>query len=99
MMPNFGPAQELLGFIELVQADDLSAAEEHFQRAIELEPENQWYLLPLARAQLRSRDPEAARRTLEPLRLPYVEEKLRATAEEELAEIDRETGSGTPGRQ
>ncbi len=89
LMPAFGPAHELLGFFELVQGDDLPDAEQQLQRAIQLEPENQWYLISLAQVQLRSRDLAAARHTLEPLRLPTVESKLRERAEEEMTEIDR----------
>ena len=73
MMPNFGPAHELLGFFEMVQGENLAAAEQQLQQAIQLEPENPSYLLTLAQAQLRDRDPNAARRTLEPLLLPNVE--------------------------
>jgi Flp pilus assembly protein TadD len=82
LMPNFGPAQHLLGFFEMVQGEDLTAAEKHIERAIQLEPENQSYLLSLAQVQLARRDPAAARRTLQPLRLPYVEPQIRAHAEE-----------------
>ncbi len=89
LMPDFGPAHRLLGFVEMVQGDNLAAAEQHLQRAIQLEPENQSYRLSLAQAQLKRRDPDAARRTLEPLRLPYVEAQLRAHAEEMLKEISR----------
>ena len=82
LMPDFGPAHHLLGFFEMVQGEDLPDAEKHIERAIQLEPENQSYLLTLAQAQLASKDPAAARRTLEPLRLPYVEPQIRAHAEE-----------------
>ena len=82
LMPNFGPAHHLLGFFEMVQGEDLAAAEKQIERAIQLEPENQSYLLALAQVQLSRRDPDAALRTLEPLRLPYVEPQIRAHAEE-----------------
>jgi tetratricopeptide (TPR) repeat protein len=82
LMPDFGPAHHLLGFFEMVQGENLPDAEKHIERAIQLEPENQSYLLTLAQAQLASRDPAAARRTLEPLCLPYVEPQVRAHAEE-----------------
>ena len=82
LMPDFGPAHHLLGFFEMVQGEDLSAAEKHIERAIQLEPENQSYLLSLAQLQLAKRDPAAAHRTLEPLCLPYVEPQIRAHAEE-----------------
>ena len=89
LMPDFGPAHELLGFFEMVQGEDLAAAEQHLQRAIQLEPENPSYLFSLAQVQLRDRNPDAARRTLEPLLLPNVEAKLRAQAGELLREISR----------
>jgi tetratricopeptide (TPR) repeat protein len=82
LMPDFGPAHHLLGLFETVQDEDLPAAEKHIERAIQLEPENQSYLLTLAQVQITSRDPAAARRTLEPLCLPYVEPQVRAHAEE-----------------
>jgi tetratricopeptide (TPR) repeat protein len=96
LMPNFAPAHHLLGFFELVQGEDLKAAGQHLQRAVELEPENQSYVLTLAQAQLST--PEEARRTLEPLRLPYVEAKVRAQAEVMLKEIGAGEGRGASER-
>ena len=83
-MPDFGPAHQLLGVFELVQGEDLAGAERHIERAIQLEPENQSYLLSLAQVQLARNDPAAARRTLEPLRLGYVDPEIRAHAEQML---------------
>jgi cytochrome c-type biogenesis protein CcmH/NrfG len=90
LMPNFGPAHELLGFFEMVQGDSLAMAEQHLQLAIQLEPENPAYLFSLAQVQLRNRNPDAARRTLEPLLLPNADAKLRAHAGEMLKEIGRD---------
>jgi Flp pilus assembly protein TadD len=99
LMPDFGPAHHLLGFFELVQAEDLRSAEAHLQRAIELEPEKPSYLLSLAQAQMAKKDLRAARGTLEALRLPYVEAPLRAHAEELLKELGQAPkGSGRGGR-
>ena len=70
LMPDFGPAHNLLGFFEMVQGENLAAAEEHLARAIQLEPENQAYHLALAQVQLARNDREAARRTLAELCLP-----------------------------
>ena len=84
LMPDFGPAHHLLGVLELVQGDDLPGAEQHIERAIQLESENQAYLLSLAQVQLARHDPAAARRTLEALRLAYVNPQLRAHAEQML---------------
>ena len=89
LMPSFGPAHELLGFLEMVQGDSLTMAEQHLQLAIQLEPENPAYLFSLAQAQLRNRNPDAARRTLEPLLLPNADAKLRAHAGELIKEIER----------
>jgi len=64
-------------------------AEKQLQQAIQLEPENQGYLFSLAQAQLRRDNPTAALRTLEPLRLSYVDAQLRQHAEEMIKEIGR----------
>jgi tetratricopeptide (TPR) repeat protein len=90
LMPSFGPAHELLGFFEMVQGDSLTTAEQQLQLAIQLEPENPAYLFTLAQAQLRNRNPDAARRTLEPLLLPNADPKLRAHAGELIKEIGRD---------
>jgi tetratricopeptide (TPR) repeat protein len=87
LMPDFGPAHELLGFVLMLQGEELPLAEEHLQRAIDLEPENQSYLFSLAQLQWRRHNLEAARRTLEPLRLSYTDPELRAHAEEMLREM------------
>jgi tetratricopeptide (TPR) repeat protein len=89
LMPDFGPAHELLGFFEMVQGENLALAEQHLQRAILLEPENPSYLFSLAQVQLRNHDPDAARRTLQPLLLPNADAKLRAHAEEMIQGITR----------
>ncbi len=89
LMPDFGPAQHLLGFFEMVQGENLSAAEQHLQRAIQLEPENPSYLLSLAQVELRRNDLNAARRTLEGLRARYVDPQLRAAAEGLLHGMER----------
>jgi tetratricopeptide (TPR) repeat protein len=87
LMPDFAPAHHLLGFVELIQGNDLAAAERHLAKAMVLEPENQGYLLTLAQVQLARDNPEAARRTLAPLSFSYVEPHLRAHAQEMLQAI------------
>ena len=89
LMPDFGPAHELLGFFEMVQGNDLALAEQHLQRAIQLEPENLSYLFSLAQVQLRNHNLDAAHDTLQPLLLPNVDAKLRAHAEEMIQGIAR----------
>ena len=83
-MPDFAPAQHLLGFFELLEGENLAGAEHHLHRDIDLEPDNQTYPLTLAQVQLAQHNPAAARHTLEPLCRPYVEPKLRAHAVEML---------------
>ena len=87
LMPDFGPAHDLLGFVEMVQGEDLAAAEKHLAKAVQLEPENPGYQLTLAQVQLARNEPETARRTLEPLRRPYNDAKVRAHAEQMLREV------------
>lgn len=81
LMPDFGPAHHLLAFFELLQNENLAEAEAHLKRAMELEPENSGYLLTLAQVQMAQRNPGAARLTLQQLRHPYIDGKLRAQAE------------------
>jgi cytochrome c-type biogenesis protein CcmH/NrfG len=88
-MPDFGPAHHLLGFFEMVQGEDFRSAETHLQRSIQLEPENQAYLLSLAQVQLIRKGPEVARRTLAPLLLPNAESDLRAHAQQLITEMGR----------
>jgi Flp pilus assembly protein TadD len=90
LMPDFGPAYQLSGFVELVQGEDLAAAERFLQRAIQLEPENPSYLLSLAQAQMRNKEQDAARQTLKPLLLPHADAKLRAHAMELIQEMGQE---------
>jgi tetratricopeptide (TPR) repeat protein len=87
LMPEFGPAQHLLGFFQLLQGENLAGAEQHLNKAIDLEPDNAAYPLTLAQLQLAQHNRTAARRTLEPLCRPYVNAKLRAHAEEMLKGI------------
>jgi hypothetical protein len=103
LMPDFGPGHQLLGFFETVQGENLAAAEQHLRRAVELEPENQSYLISLAQVQMRKGDSDAARRTIGPLLLPSVEAELREHAQELMQELDpdrsRRTGRTRPGRK
>ena len=87
LMPDFAPANELLGFFEMVQGDDLALAEQCLRRAIQLEPENSSYLFSLAQVQMRNRNFGAARLTLQPLLMPNVNPKLHAQADEMIQKI------------
>jgi tetratricopeptide (TPR) repeat protein len=89
LMPDFGPAQELAGFFEMVQGEHLASARQHLQRAIQLEPENLSYQFTLAQFQYRNRNPEAARQLLLPLLQANVDAKLRADAQDLMNEINQ----------
>ncbi len=90
LMPNFAEAHHLLGIFEFVQEEDPASAEKHLRRAVQLEPENMSYLFSLAQAQMLKEDIPGARKTLELLRRPYVEAKLRVHADKLLKEIERD---------
>ena len=87
LMPNFGPAHELFGIVELAQGQQLALAEAHLQLAVQLEPENLYYQLALANAQAGCREIATARNTLAPLLRPNVEAKLRLSAEKLLRQL------------
>ena len=82
LMPDFGPAQELLGFFDMVQGDNPAEAARHLQWAIQLEPENSSYLFTLAQFQFKNGDWAAAKETLGPLLKSNIEGELRKRAEE-----------------
>ncbi len=87
LMPDFAPANELSGFFEMVQGNNLPLAEQYLRRAIELEPENSSYLFSLAQVQMRNHNFDAARLTLQPLLMPSVDPKLHAQADEMIQKI------------
>jgi tetratricopeptide (TPR) repeat protein len=87
LMPDFGPSHELFGILELARDGNINVAERHLQLAVQLEPENPYYLLSLADVQARNKKPEAARQTLATLLLPSVEAKIRTQANELLQQI------------
>jgi tetratricopeptide (TPR) repeat protein len=89
LMPDFGPAQELSGFFEMVQGEHPVIARQHLQRAIQLEPENLSYQFTLAQFYYRNRDPLAAHQTLAPLLQLNVDAKLRSDAQELLKAINQ----------
>jgi Tfp pilus assembly protein PilF len=89
LMPDFGPAQQLAGVLEMVQGEHLADAGQHLQRAIQLEPENPSYRMSLAQYQCLMKNFDAARQTLEPLLHPNANAQFRADAEKLVKEIDR----------
>jgi tetratricopeptide (TPR) repeat protein len=89
LMPDFAPAQELMGFFEMVQGDNPAETQTHLLRAIQLEPENPSFLYSLAQFQFRNQNPEAARETLDPLLKPNIEPQLREHARELIQENSR----------
>jgi len=72
----------------MVQGDDLAAAGQQLQYAIQLAPDNQSYLITLAQLEIHQQNPEAARQTLQTLLRPNVAEELRTVAQKLLAEIN-----------
>jgi tetratricopeptide (TPR) repeat protein len=93
LMPGFAPAHHMLGFFLMVQGENLPEAEKQIQIAMQLEPDNPGYLFSLAQAQLRRDNPSAALKTLEPLRLSYLDAQIRQHADEMIKEIQKETRS------
>jgi tetratricopeptide (TPR) repeat protein len=87
LMPNFGASHELFGVLEMAPDGDHQLGEEHLQLAVQLEPENPYFQLTLAQAQIENKEPDAARKILSTLLLPGVEAKLREQAEELMQQI------------
>jgi tetratricopeptide (TPR) repeat protein len=89
LMPSFGPSQQLCGVLEMVQGEHLAEAGQHLLAALQLEPENPSYVLSLAQYQYLTKNPTAARLTLEPLLRPNADQKFRSDAEKLAQENDR----------
>jgi len=90
LMPTFGPSQQLCGILEMVQEENLADAGVHLGRAVQLEPENPSYVLSLAQYQYLTKNPAAARQTLEPLLRPNADPRFRSEAERLMQEIGRQ---------
>jgi tetratricopeptide (TPR) repeat protein len=88
LMPSFGASHELFGILEMAPDGDHQLAEQHLQLAVQLEPENLYFQLSLAQAQLSNKETDAARATLATLLLPGVDAKLRQQAEDLMGKID-----------
>jgi len=88
LMPDFGPAHELFAILEMGRGGQPMVAEEHLLRAIQLEPENAYYQLALADAQVAQHKTDEARRTLNGLLLPNVESKIRTQAQALLQKLN-----------
>ena len=89
LMPDFAPADELMGFFEMVQGRSPDSAEQHLRRAIELEPENPAYRFSLAEFLVKEGNRDAARQTLNTLLLPAIDEDVRTNAEALIRAMDR----------
>jgi tetratricopeptide (TPR) repeat protein len=67
LMPSFAPAYSLLGFVHMVSGANLEEGAKAMKTAILLEPQNNNFKMNLASLQMRMRDYEGAKKTLEQL--------------------------------
>jgi tetratricopeptide (TPR) repeat protein len=67
LMPTFAPSYSLLGYIHLSTGENLGEGAQAMKTAIQLEPQNNHFRLNLASLQMRMRDFDSAKKTLEPL--------------------------------
>ncbi|MEI7731008.1 MAG: tetratricopeptide repeat protein [Verrucomicrobiota bacterium] len=90
MMPSFARSQYFLGFLELIQEDDLAAAERHLQAAMQLEPDVNGYALTLAQVQIARQQFTAARELLQELTRTATDDHHKTRAAALLAKIAKE---------
>ena len=100
LMPGFGPAYNLLGFVYLASGENLSEGVEVMKTALKLEPQNKAFAITLAELQLRIQDYAGARKTLEPLIAADDEPRLKEQAKSIMSMVDRssrrDASAGTP---
>ena len=75
-------------------SENLAEAEQQLKKAIELEPENQSYLLSLAQAQLINEGQDTSNRTLQLLLKPNVDPRVRTHAQQMIEELDKHPRRG-----
>lgn len=104
LMPGFGPAYNLLGFVYLVSGENLGEGLEVMRTAVKLAPRNKHVALMLAELQLRMQDYAAAKKTLEPLVAaddePQVKEQARSIMSliDSYSRPDKSAGALSPGQ-
>jgi len=95
LMPGFGPAYNLLGFVYLVSGENIAEGVEVMKTALKLSPQNKHAALTLAELQLRVQDYAGARKTLEPLVGADDEPRVKVQAQSILGMIDSYTRRDT----
>jgi len=95
LMPGFGPAYNLLGFVYLVSGENIGEGVEVMKTALKLSPQNKLVALNLAELQLRMQDYAGAKKTLEPLIGADDEPRIKEQAQSILSMIDSYTRRDT----
>jgi FimV-like protein len=93
LMPRFPLAHYYLGFLELVQGENLAAAEAHLSDAYRLAPDESRFGLTLARAYLAQKKEEGARKLLKEISETGATREAKAEATRMLGQI------GSPSNQ
>ena len=88
LMPGFAYSHAALGFLSLVTGENFKEGADSLKTAIRLAPQNKHLLLNLASIQIRMRDYDAAKKTLEPLLTADTEPGLKTSAEMNLKMIE-----------
>ena len=87
--PNFADAYNLLGFVDMVNNEELQDATVRLLRALQLKPDRLQYAITLAQVYLHREQFDAARNTLQQvLRSPNADGQTRAAARAVLQELD-----------
>ncbi len=87
LMPNYAMAHQLLGIVQLSRGQNLDEAEQHFQRVLELQPENQSCQLSLAEVKWKRNDNAGAKAMLTILAASAKSPEVRKNAAELLKAI------------
>ncbi|MEK6299092.1 MAG: tetratricopeptide repeat protein [Acidobacteriota bacterium] len=95
LMPGFGPAYNLLGFVYLVSGENIGEGLEVMKTALKLSPQNKHVALNLAELQLRMQDYAGAKKTLEPLVGADDEPRIKEQAQSIMSMIDSYTRRDT----
>ena len=91
LKPGFAYSHAALGFLSLVTGQNFKEGAESLKIAIRLAPQNKHLLLNLANLQMRMKDYESAKKTLEPLHAADAEPMLKSSADSMMKMIEYST--------
>src|SRR5262249_3769048 len=95
LMPGFAGSYQLMAEVYLTDGENLEEAERALKTATQLDPQNKYFALTLARLQIRQGSYDQARKTLGPLVAMDADPGLKASAQSMMTLIETYSAAGS----